>query len=305
MSSCINRSLFAAILALVPVLESCARSAKPVPEGYGVFTDDTGLEMRIRENPWRIVSLVPSVTASVFRLGAGGRLKGATRWCRIPEGFEVEIVGDMLRPDMEKTAALRPDVVFASMEGSSAAHVAKMRAAGIQAYVFGECRSWPDIIGQFRMLGTILGLGREAGKMAEGFERRVQSVRDRLAGVSKPRLFLQISDDPVMTCAKGTYLDEMIGMAGASNIASSMEARYPRIDAETVILRDPEVIVATTMTGGGAIAPGRWKAFRDVSAARSGRIHVIDSDLVCHPTPFEFAEGLEALARLAHPEKFE
>lgn len=292
----------AALLALAAA--SCDRgvgTAAPHP----AVMDDSGAEVRIPADPARVVSLLPSITASIIELGAAGRIAGATRWCRLPEGSgDVAIVGDMLRPDIEKIISLRPDVVFASMEGSSRAHVMKMRGQGAAVYVFGECRSFAGMKEQFERLGMLLGLGEAARDAAGRAERDVEEVTGRIAGAARPKVLLALGDGPLVSCAEGSFNHEMIGLAGGSNVAAGFKTRYPEVPVEKVLIDDPDVIVVADMAGLGQEAAGKWKAFPGLSAVKAGRVHVVDGDSICQPTPFAYARGLRTLARLFHPELF-
>jgi len=116
----------------------CRRAEGPAarPAAGVERTDATGTAVARPGSPGRVVSLLPSLTVSLQALGARDRLVGATRWCRVEEGPAVVRVGDMLRPDLEKIVSLRPDLVLASMEGSSQAHVEKLRAAGAMRIIW-------------------------------------------------------------------------------------------------------------------------------------------------------------------------
>ncbi len=300
-----NRSPLAGIL--ISVVSAWLCSCEGGREGGSTYCDqsicdDSGTAVALPAEPRRVVSLLPSITASIVKLGALDRIAGATRWCRLPAGAQgVTIVGDMLRPDIEKIVSLAPDVVFASMEGSSRPHIEKMRAEGVTVFVFGESRTFSDMEEQFRRLGRILGLGDRAEGIAAEARARVESVRKRVGGAPRPKALVELGDSPLISCSEGSYNHEMIEIAGGINVAAGLRKRYPEVPLEKVLLDDPDVIVVVDMAGMGSAAADKWKEFPSLSAVKAGRVHLISADLICHPTPFEFADGLEALARLLHP----
>jgi iron complex transport system substrate-binding protein len=299
-----ERSLALLLLAAALGSAGCPGTAPdPGPE-HRTVTDASGTALRLPLRPRRIVSLLPSITASIVHLGAGDRIVGRTKWCPAPPGDRSVVVGDMLRPDLERIVALEADVVLGSMEGSSQAHVKKMRSAGIPVYVFGECASYLEMKEQLRRLGALLGLSDRARKTVEEADARVEKVRTRLRDAEPKKVFLQLGESPLVSCGSGTFLHEMLGWAGGRNIIAAVKGRYPRVSPETVLVKDPQVIVIVRMAGEETRAPRTWRGFPDLAAVRTDRIHVVDADLLCQPTPFAFARALETLARLLHPGRF-
>jgi iron complex transport system substrate-binding protein len=290
-------SLFLLLLFLL-CTTTCQRQESP----HAGVTDDAGCKLHLPTRPERIVSLLPSLTNSVIALGAQDRLVGVTRWCKPTK--DLPLVGDILRPDMERIVSLRPDLILASMEGSNQAHMEKLRSVGLPVYVFGEVEDFKTMKSQLKRLGDLLGIPSRAEELVTRSQAQVDAVRRRLAHAPGRRVFFQLGDRPLVSCGSQTYLHEMITLAGGINIASGLSARYPRISAEQVLLADPEIIVAIDMTGSPMAVREKWGGVSQLSAARDGKIFAIESDAVCHPTPFEFAHSCETLARLIHPERF-
>jgi iron complex transport system substrate-binding protein len=111
--------------------------------------------------------------------------------------------------------------------------------------------------------------------------------------------------DPLISSGKGTFVDDLIRIAGGANIAESARGKHPRYSMEEVIAQDPQVIILSSMNSKDPLTDQRqwWDQWKEISAVRSGRIYVVDADLILRPSP-RIVDGLEAIARAIHPEAF-
>ncbi|HSH12299.1 MAG TPA: ABC transporter substrate-binding protein, partial [Desulfurivibrionaceae bacterium] len=121
---------------------------------------------------------------------------------------------------------------------------------------------------------------------------------------SRPRVFFQIDAAPIVSAGRGTFIDELITLAGGRNLAGAVEG-YPRFGWEEVLRFDPEVAIVASMAGGFSPADLKagWRRWPQLAAVKTQRLYVIDASLVDRPTP-RLLDGLEAFARIIHPEIF-
>ena len=280
---------------------SCSRS-RPEPGGEGrTFTDVTGCAVQVPSTPRRIVSLVPSITEGLFRLGAGDRVVGVTSFCnRPPRARERETVGSYLQPDLETILSLRPDLVIAGKKGEPGP-ILRLRGLGAAVYVFEDGKSWEDIRRDFLTLGRLAGEAQRARELLAGVEARLEAVRRRVEDREPVRVFVQIGTRPIFTGGRDTFLDDVIRFAGGRNAAAPYSPDYFQVSRETVLSWNPEAILVSGMAVSAPAEKERWLSFRGLSAADARNVHIISGDDVSRPDPVAFAQAVETVARLLHP----
>ena len=189
--------------------------------------------------PERIVSLVPSLTELVWRLGCGNALHGRTRFCEEPAG-KIEVVptiGGTKNPDLEAIAEIAPDLVIANREENRREDVEALRAAGLNVLLT-DPNSVEEALAMIAELGEALGRETEA----EGLVGEVRAAVDEGGGGKQTALFVPIWRNPLMGLAGGTYGDSVLEAAGASNVLTG-QARYPEVTLEEVAALGPEAIL--------------------------------------------------------------
>jgi iron complex transport system substrate-binding protein len=135
--------------------------------------------------------------------------------------------------------------------------------------------------------------------------REIDRIRTMTAAAGKrPRVFFQIDAAPIISAGNGTFINELIALAGGVNVAAGPDP-YPRFSWEDVISLAPEVVIIASMAGGYSPEELKknWRRWPQIPAVRNGNLHVIDANLVDRPTP-RLIEGLAAFARTIHPELF-
>ncbi|HNW93559.1 MAG TPA: cobalamin-binding protein, partial [bacterium] len=110
-----------------------------------------------------------------------------------------------------------------------------------------------------------------------------------------------VGTDPLVAVGAGSFLNEVIGLAGGENLTAAAASAYPRYSREAVLTLNPEVIVMVDMGNMSAAEARRWQALGVVSAAKSGRLHLLKAQELCIPTPRHLAASARRLAALFHP----
>ena len=251
----------------------------------------------------RIVSLSPLITENIFLLGAGDSLVGTTFYCQRPQAARhTEKVGSVMDLSIEKVISLRPDLILAS-NLTPLPQVAKLERLGFQVETFGQPASFAEICTHFLRLGRLLGLEEQAELIVEQTTNKVRNIQRAVAGLPRQKVFLQVGAHPLFSSVKNSFTHDFIELAGGMNIAG--DQRSGAIKTEKVIALDPDVIIIAVMgseLGGlGAEQLQKWNTYTSIKAARNGRVHVVDPDLVCSPSPTTFADTLVAIAALIHP----
>lgn len=254
--------------------------------------------------PERIISLGPINTENVFLLGAGDRLVGSTTYCVRPEeAKKTAKIGSVMQVSIERILSLKPDLVLAT--GLTPEHqVQALSRLGLKVVRFDQPRSFAESCAHFDELGRLLGLAPEAGMITAELGRKVDEIRARVTAYPhpRPRVLLQIGASPLYVSGIDSFTHDFISLLGADNVMGDQPSG--RINYEQAIAADPDVILIGIMGSEGGIAARekeRWLKFTVIRAASNHRIHVVDPDLVCSPSPATFVEALLQIEPLLYP----
>ena len=266
------------------------------------YKDALDREVVIPEPPKRIIPLAPNLTEILYRLGLGDRVVGVTNHCNYPpEAAAKPKVGSYINLNVEQIVSLAPDLVIGTMDGNERTVVGSLERAGINVYLVNP-RNVREAIRTIALLGKLCGVEQEALAVAAELTRRVDRIVQMTSFRQKPLVFLQINLHPIMTVNHRTIHHDLIRLAGGENMTAREPITYPRISMEEIIGRQPDVILISSMQRGGRFEKAReeWLKWTTIPAAKSGRVHLIDSDLIDRPSP-RVVEGLERMAELIHP----
>ena len=141
--------------------------------------------------------------------------------------------------------------------------------------------------------------------MGQGLRDRLSEIRSRMVAAKPVRVFYVVNTDPLISVGSGSFIHQMLELAGGENIVGQTAAPYPKVSLEEVLRRDPEVLLFPVgMTEGIPEAEQqRWRKWSSLSAVAHNRLHQVKAELVNRPGP-RVLEGVEALARALHPGMF-
>jgi ABC-type Fe3+-hydroxamate transport system substrate-binding protein len=286
------RRLVAGILVAFAIAACKAQS-----RDAAVPRDDFGNPINIGAPATRIVSLSPATTEVLFTIGGGSRLVGRSKYDLWPDSAKlVPNLGDGMRPNVEAVLGARPDLVllYASQDNHAAAD--RFRAAGINTLSLRQNR-----IAEFRrvttLLGAIIGDTARAKVVIDSVQRTLDSVQRATAGSPRPKVFWHIWDSPLITIGSGSFMNELVDIAGAKNVYADITGASGQIALEDVARRDPDYILAGPEGARQINSDPRWRIVR---AAREGRIVVVDTGLVARPS-VRLGEAAVSLAKALHP----
>lgn len=285
-----------AVLAIAAVcaIGACERGAAPA---HSVATDDFGDTIAVTGVPRRIVSLNPTTTELLYAIGAGGRLVGRTTYDLYPAQVRaVPDLGPGLRPNVEAVLAARPDLVllYASDDNRDAAR--RLRAAHVPTVSYRVDRI-ADFARVTEALGRLTGDTMAARATVDSVGATLARTRARTATLPHPRVFWFLWESPLLAVGGGSFLNEMLEVAGARNVYDSLPGPSPAVAFEDLLRRDPDVVLAAPATKARMLADPRWRTLR---AVREGRVLVFDTTIVNGPSARIGASAL-SLARLLHP----
>ena len=303
--------LFAACLfASLQTVVGCSKVGNvPTPDKtIRTVKDDLGRTVRVPQTVERAVSLAPNLTEMVFAVGAGNRLVGDTTYCNYPdEARSIRKVGDTLTPNLETIVALKPDVVLVSTASQLENFTNVLERNGIAVYVT-DPQSIDDVFKSMVKLGELFGTKEKAQNAVIALEDRFDFARhdkpDRRgdSGGSEPalpRVFLQISKEPLFTIGKDSFLTDLIKSGGGESVTKDVSGGYPKLSKETAVALNPEVIILSDSDDNKEPS----EAFKDSPAVRSGRVYRVNADLISRPGP-RLVDAIEQISKDLHPEKF-
>lgn len=255
--------------------------------------------------PSRIVSTAPGITEILFALGAGNRIAGVSSYCDYPEAARrLPKVGSYSRPDPEKIAALRPDlVVLHSTRGDLANRLEALRLPVLRV----EMNSLAEVLDSIVRIGRAAGCESEALQLARGIRSRLEAAR-RQRPSKRPRALIVVARQPgtltgIVAAGPGSWLHELAETAGAENVLTGDMPRFPRVSLEMVIAWNPDLIfdASSTMAEDRDREAHRQRVLRpwlersELKAVRTEGVVVLDDELFVRPGP-RIPEALERIA---------
>ncbi len=303
------------ILAILVTLSACSEpsipatpTAKPAPI---VLTDGLGRQVSFDQPAQRIVSLAPSNTEILFAIGAGGQVVGRDQFSDYPSQAQsiADVGGNAGAFNTEAILALKPDLVLAS-QLSPAEQVKALEDLGLKVYLLPNPTTLEEMFDILSLVGQITGRQKEAIALVEQLTARVKAIDEKLVGASEsPLVFYELDATDInapYTAGPGTFIDMLIARAGGVNLGGKLPDAYPQVSIEKLLVDNPQVIILGDSTWGGVtpetvMARESWSSLQ---AVQQNRVYAFDENLVVRPGP-RLVDGLEALAKLLHPELFE
>jgi iron complex transport system substrate-binding protein len=289
-------------LAVVLALGGCrAQNQQPNIAGQTIaLTDDLGRTVNIPQDPSRVISLSPEATEIIYALGADKSLIAVVNESDYPPQVkDLPRVGSFSSPSYEGILGMDPDLVIATGH-EQAEFVGKLESAGVTVVAIFP-KNIAALLLDIDMLGTILGRKSEADKLEKQISDGLDEVRRMAVNHPRSKVFVEIANEPLMTVALGSLVDELIDIAGGENIGASLPRPYCRIEPEQVLAANPDVIILAH----GAATPAEVAdrpGWRNIRAVQDGRIvSDIDPSLIFRAGP-RTVDGANALLNAFHPE---
>ncbi len=207
------------------------------------MSDDAGRQHRFPSQPERIVSLVPSATSIVVALGAGALLVGRTDFDTDPAVADLPSVGGGLEPDMEVLLSLRPDLVFRFAGPSDPLTPRRLDEAGVPHFAVR-----PDGIDDVRRVIGAIGQATATVPAAESLLTRLDvelaEVRAATSGLEPIRVAYVLGGSPPWVSGPGTFIEELLELAGGVNVFSDLERVYAPVSVEDLVDRDLDLVLS-------------------------------------------------------------
>lgn len=230
------------LLISIPSLLACGVIGDQKSSGERIFIDDLGRTVAVPAEVERAVSLAPSITESVFAVGAGSRLVGVTSYCDHPVAANsIPKVGDTINPSIETIVAMKPQIVFVSTASQIEGFMRAMEARGIPVFVSAPT-TLDGVLADLRRMGEIFGTQEKTLELLNGLQERIADADGRADKTGK-RVFVQISSEPLFTAGKGSFITDLIRRAGGKSVTEDIETAYPKLSKETAAMLDAQYLI--------------------------------------------------------------
>ena len=263
-----------------------------------IINDMSGSKVKIDSPPERIIAIGPSATEITFSLVDANRVIAVSNSSNFPpEALKKEKIGDIYL-NYEKIVNLKPDlaIVESSLNGKD---VFKLRKLGIRTLAI-KSDTYQNFVDSVKIAGKAVGRGDLAEKLSLKLSRKLDFISSKVKKIpypSRPKVFVEIWDKPLMTAGSGTFINYVIENAGGVNVAADMSG-YPQLNNETLIIRNPDVVILTTSTKERFLSVPIW---RNLNAVKNNRVYSINPDILVRPT-MRMYEGCRTLYNWFYPD---
>ncbi len=283
---------FVGLFALIAILTVPCSASR-------TLTDEMGRKVVVPDHPHRVICLMPSVTDTVFALGAGDDVVGVSDYTKYPAAaLSKPSVGDLIKPSIETILSLHPDLVIGLQPKGPMEVTEQLERAGVPIFLV----SPHGIAGIFHSLETIgeaLNRTQQAAVLIRNLQQRVDTVKSRTKAMPAPRVFMPVWYDPITTIGKNAFITEIIAAAGGRSATDDLPEEWPTISMEVVLDRAPDALL---LVRGGkttmqvlASRPG-WNSMKAIQEQRAFYV----DDRINFPSPVAI-DALEDLAKQFHP----
>jgi iron complex transport system substrate-binding protein len=263
------------------------------------LTDEMGRQVVVPDHPHRVICLMPSVTDTVFALGAGDDVVAISDYTEYPvAALKKPSVGDLINPSIETILSLHPDLVIGMQPKGPLEITDQLERVGIPIFLVSP-HGIAGILHSVDTIGQALNRSSQADALSHSLQQRVDAVRARTKGLPAPRVFMPIWYDPITTIGKNAFITEVIEAAGGHSVTDDLPSEWPTISMEVVLERAPDAIL---LVRGGKTTlqvlenrPG-WNSMK---AIKERRVYYVDSRInFASPVAID---ALEDLAKQFHP----
>ncbi|MCL5773569.1 MAG: cobalamin-binding protein [Firmicutes bacterium] len=286
------------ILKIFLLIAVLCLAALPAETKENIFplaiNDGLGRKVIIEKKPVRVISLSPSITEILYSLGADKRIVAVTNNCNYPPQVKEKArIGD-IHLDYEKIIELKPDLLIA--EGTiQSDSINKLEKLGMKVLALNTSRLY-DFRDSFIITARSVGEEAKGIKLLADFDKKLSVINSKVKKIpqnKKPGVFMEIWNQPLITAGSNTFINDLIEKAGGINVAVNSGSGFPRISLESLIEKNPQVIILTTSKKKDILSNPLWK---NMEAVKKGRVYEINPDLVARPT-LRMIEALKMMNR--------
>ena len=266
------------------------------------ITDSFDREVTIESEPTKVISLSPSITEIVYALGQNENLIGRTDYCDYPqEAANIQSIGSLMDPNIEKIVELNPDIVIASAHFKKEV-LQKIEEMGVKVVVLYGEENFEGAYEAIEKVGYILNAQETAFNIVNHMKTTIADVIQRVEGKQKPSVYYVVGfgEGGDYTAGDGTFIGQLIEMAGAKNAADDVEGWSYSL--ERLVENNPDFLICSKndhhkeqlKTANG---------YKDIDSVLNDKVYEIDKNMLERQGP-RMADGLKEIAQYIHPDAF-
>jgi iron complex transport system substrate-binding protein len=278
------RYLMSIMVACV-LIAGCERKSQSTTAAPLVVTDDAQRSVQLLHPATRVVSLLPSVTDLIVAMGRAHVLIARTDYDEDPRLAKLPSVGGGLTPSVEWLAAQKPDLVVSWPDQGTRSIVTHIVSVGVPVYA-ASTETIEDALRTLRNVGVLLHATSAADSLERSITAALDSTRQSVAGMRRVRVAYVLSIDPTFIAGPGTFIDELIRVAGGENVFGDLKQSWPQVSLEEFALRDPDVIVLARDSDEPAQeVVGTLPGWRNLRAVKARHVYRVSAHYFNRPGP--------------------
>ena len=262
------------------LIAACNQPPENPPQTSAAYsvTDFSGVAVSLSTPAAKVVALAPNIVENVFSAGAGEQLVGVMEYSNFPEQAKnIERVGSFDKVNQEKIIELNPDLIIAWQTGNSHMGVQRLKDLGFTVYI-DQADTLRDVAKSIRDIGILTGNAEQAESVANNYLSRLDEIQDRYRKAQKVSTFYQVWNSPLQTISGNHIISHAIEVCGGVNIYRDEFAVAPIINIESVLERDPAVIIASGDSGSRPIWLDEWLKWDSLTAVKQGNLFYLNPD---------------------------
>ncbi|NMM65153.1 ABC transporter substrate-binding protein [Clostridium sp. P21] len=264
--------------------------------------DSLNRKITIEKEPSKVISVAPNITETIYALNKENTLIGRTDFCTYPkEASKIQSIGTLTGPNIEKITSLKPDIVIASNHFREQ-DLKKLEELNIKVVVLSGPESFENTYDIIKNVGKILNANSKAASIVSNMMKKVDYVKEKVKGKDTPSTYYVVGfgKNGDFTSGKDTFIGRMITIAGGKNAASDItEWKY---SIEKLVEKNPDILICSNKFNSKNGIKNE-QGYKDLDAVKKNKLFEIDEDIINRQGP-RLADGLEAMAKIIHPEAF-
>jgi iron complex transport system substrate-binding protein len=255
--------------------------------------DDAGNSVTLAKPAQRVIAMAPHITELLFAAGGGEHVVGVMNYSDYPEAAKrLPQVGSNDQIDLERVAALRPDLLVAWKSGNTERQLTQLKSLGIPIF-YSEPQKLDEVATSLTRLGQLMGTEAAAQTAAADYRQKIASLSASYSKRPPVRAFYQIWEKPIFTLNGDHIVSDALRVCGGQNVFAALKVIAPSVSAEAVLQENPEAILGGDKHDADA-GINIWKQYKGMLAVQRRNLFMLDSELLVRATP-RIADGVAAL----------
>ena len=244
----------------------------------------------------RIISLAPSATESLYELGLYDNVIANTVYCS--DGIvKKEKIGTVTEPNIEKIISLNPDLIVATKEGNYKTVIDKLIRLKLTVYIMEPYSSFEDVCNNFQRLADYTEKSDTAKKIIENVKKEISQLSEETKKTDKEKIFWEVGANPIFTVGNQSFVNEYNKYINGINVFENIDMRYPNVSVESVIEKNPDIILLVNMGDVSDQEILKWNKYKNITAIKNNKIYLLEANDIFTSTQKRFLNGIKFLRK--------